>query len=122
MNKLFLKLIVLLSALLVFGLARPEWVSEPIVRTESARDIMLAIDLSGSMDTVDFPDPAGQDVRRFEAVQRVVAQFVSDRKGDRIGLIVFGTRAYLQLPFTRDLETARTLVALMEVAATDRLG
>ncbi len=101
--------------LLVVGLARPEWVGEPIVRTEAARDIMLAIDLSGSMDYYDFPDEDGNDVSRFEAVQRVVDRFVADRESDRIGLIVFGAKAYLQLPFTRDLETARTLVELMDV-------
>ena len=101
--------------LLVAGLAKPEWVGEPIVRTEAARDIMLALDLSGSMDYHDFPGEDGNEVSRFEAVQRVVDQFVAERESDRIGLIVFGTKAYLQLPFTRDLETARALVGLMEV-------
>jgi Ca-activated chloride channel family protein len=102
-------------ALLVAGLAKPEWVGEPIVRTEAARDIMLAIDLSGSMDYRDFPGVDGNNISRFEGVQRVVDRFVAERDSDRIGLIVFGTKAYLQLPFTRDLETARALVQLMEV-------
>ncbi len=106
---------VLVWLLLVAGLAKPEWVGEPIVRTEAARDIMLALDLSGSMDYHDFPGEDGTDISRFEAVQRVVDQFVAERESDRIGLIVFGTKAYLQLPFTRDLETARALVDLMEV-------
>jgi len=101
--------------LLVAGLAKPEWVGEPIVRTEAARDIMLALDLSGSMDYHDFPGEGGKDVSRFEAVQRVVDSFVAERENDRIGLIVFGTKAYLQLPFTRDLDTARALVDLMDV-------
>jgi Ca-activated chloride channel family protein len=106
---------ILVWAGIVAGLAQPEWVGEPIVRTEAARDIMLAIDLSGSMDQHDFPDGQGQNVSRFEAVQRVVDQFVAQRESDRIGLIVFGAKAYLQLPFTRDLETASALVQLMEV-------
>ena len=106
---------VLVWLLLVAGLAKPEWVGEPIVRTEAARDIMLALDLSGSMDYHDFPGEDGNDVSRFEAVQRVVDRFVAEREDDRIGLIVFGTKAYLQLPFTRDLDTARALVALMDV-------
>jgi Ca-activated chloride channel family protein len=106
---------ILAWALLVAGLAKPEWVGEPIVRTEAARDIMLALDLSGSMDYVDFPGEKGTDVSRFAAVQRVVDRFVAERESDRVGLIVFGTRAYLQLPFTRDLDTARALVDLMEV-------
>lgn len=100
---------------IVTGLAKPEWVGEPIVRSEAARDIMLAIDLSGSMDYRDFPGTDDQTVSRFNAVQRVVTEFVAARETDRIGLIVFGNRAYLQLPFTRDLSTAVALVDLMEV-------
>ena len=100
---------------IVVGIAKPEWVGEPIERTEAARDIMLAIDLSGSMDYRDFPGADGEPISRFEAVQQVVAQFVADRESDRIGLIVFGDRAYLQLPFTRDLATADALVRLMQV-------
>ena len=106
---------ILVWLLLVAAIAKPEWVGEPIVRTEAARDIMLALDLSGSMDYVDFPGEEGADVSRFAAVQRVVEGFVAERESDRIGLIVFGTKAYLQLPFTRDLETAGALVDLMEV-------
>lgn len=102
-------------ALIIFGLAKPQWVGEPIVRTEVARDIMLAIDLSGSMDFRDFPGADGRNVSRFEAVQRVVDGFIAERESDRVGLIVFGDRAFVQLPFTRDLDTARQLVALMEV-------
>jgi len=101
--------------LVVLGLAEPEWIGEPIVRSEAARDVMLAIDLSGSMDTRDFPDESGHKVRRMDAVQRVVDQFVAAREGDRVGLIVFGSRPYVQLPFSRDLETARALVDLMDV-------
>ena len=77
---------------------------------------MLAIDLSGSMDAVDFPDEEGKRARRLDVVQRVVDRFVAERRGDRVGLIVFGTKAYVQLPFTRDIETARELVRLMQVA------
>ena len=105
----------LIWTLLVAALAKPEWVGEPIVRSEAARDIMLALDLSASMDYHDFPGEDGGDVSRFVAVQRVVDRFVAERENDRIGLIVFGTKAYVQLPFTRDLATARALVELMEV-------
>ena len=106
---------ILVWTLLVVALARPEWVGEPIVQNEAARDVMLAIDLSGSMDYRDFPGEDGSPLRRFDAVQRVVDRFVAARESDRVGLIVFGDRAYLQLPFTRDLATARDLVALMDV-------
>ncbi len=106
---------ILVWILLLVGLAKPEWVGEPIVRTEAARDIMLALDLSASMDYPDFPAADGKDVSRFTAVQRVVDAFVAERENDRVGLIVFGSKAYLQLPFTRDLDTASALVSLMEV-------
>ncbi len=102
--------------LLVAALAKPQWVGEPITRTETARDIMLAIDLSGSMDYVDFDNDAEQaKIQRLDAVRQVVDEFVATREQDRIGLIVFGSKAFLQLPFTRDLETARQMVALMDV-------
>ncbi len=106
---------ILFWAGIVTGLAKPEWVGEPITRTEAARDIMLAIDLSGSMDYRDFPGTNDETVSRFNAVQRVVAEFVAARSTDRVGLIVFGNRAYLQLPFSRDLTTAVALVDLMAV-------
>ena len=102
--------------LLVVALMRPNWVGEPIVRTEVARDIMLAIDLSGSMDYRDFPGRDGQPISRHRAVQQVVKAFIAERESDRVGLIVFGDKAYIQLPFTRDLATASTLVDLMAVA------
>lgn len=105
----------LVWCLLIVGLAKPQLVGEPIVRTEAARDVMLAIDLSASMDYKDFPDAAGTMSRRFDGVQRVVDTFVAERSNDRIGLIVFGDKAYLQLPFTRDLRSARALVDLMDV-------
>lgn len=114
-GRLQLIVIALAWACLMAAAAKPQWVGEPVVRTETTRDIMLAIDLSGSMDYADFPDKSGKNVRRFEAVQRVVDEFVAARESDRIGLIVFGDRAFLQLPFTRDLQTARQLVALMDV-------
>jgi Ca-activated chloride channel family protein len=102
--------------LLVVAMMRPNWVGEPIVRTEVARDIMLAIDLSGSMDYRDFPGRDGQPISRHRAVQQVVKAFIAERESDRVGLIVFGDKAYIQLPFTRDLATASTLVDLMAVA------
>lgn len=101
--------------LLVVAVAKPQWVGEPIVRTEASRDVMLAIDLSGSMDYRDFPDANGEKVERLDGVKQVVDQFVAERETDRVGLIVFGDRAFLQLPFTRDLRTARDLVHLMSV-------
>jgi len=101
--------------LLVAGLAKPEWVGEPIERVEASRDVMLAVDLSGSMDEHDFRRSDGSNIQRLEAVKEVVGQFISEREGDRIGLIVFGTKAYVQVPFTQDLEMARALLDATKV-------
>lgn len=102
--------------LLVLCLARPEWLGEPIEESSSARDVMLVLDLSGSMDERDFPNGAGQPVQRLEAVKRVLKRFVRERQDDRVGLIVFGTQAYVQAPFTRDLEAVADLIDSVEVA------
>ncbi|MDA7963978.1 VWA domain-containing protein [Ruegeria sp.] len=101
--------------LLVLALARPERLGEPIEITRSARDVVLALDISGSMDTVDFETPAGDRVQRLAAVKDVVQDFVAAREGDRIALIVFGTRAFLQAPLTEDLATISDLVELTQV-------
>ncbi len=96
--------------LIVTGLARPVWVADPIEKTESTRDLMLLVDLSGSMETEDFKDPQGTRISRLDAVKMVLGDFVERRKSDRLGLIVFGNEPYLQVPFTRDHEVVQTLL------------
>jgi len=96
--------------LLVAALARPQWVGDPVTREVSARDLILAIDISGSMDQRDFRTAEGQTLTRLDGVKRVIADFIARRRGDRVALIVFGTRAYVQVPFTRDLQTTRQLL------------
>ena len=96
--------------LVIVALARPERVGEPIVMEKAARDLVLAIDLSGSMDQVDFIAPDGSRFQRLDAVKRVVDRFIAERDGDRVALIVFGTKAFVQSPFTEDLETVRALL------------
>ncbi|MGI9242832.1 MAG: vWA domain-containing protein [Verrucomicrobiales bacterium] len=91
--------------LLVAALARPEWVGAPIKLEKSARDLMLAVDLSGSMEATDFSDSTGEEVDRLTVAKDVLVDFVAGREGDRLGLIVFGSAAYLQAPFTNDHET-----------------
>jgi len=76
--------------LLVAAMARPQWVEPPVEKVEAARDLMLAIDLSQSMEARDFTNAKGQRVDRLTAVKEVVAEFIDRRKTDRIGLIVFG--------------------------------
>ncbi len=91
--------------LLVIALARPEWVGQPIKLEKTARDLMLAVDLSGSMDATDFLDATGAQTDRLSVAKDVLEEFAAGRKGDRLGLIVFGNAAYLQAPFTDDHET-----------------
>lgn len=80
------------------------------------RDIMLAIDLSGSMAEQDFESSNGDIINRLDAVTNVVSEFINARENDRIGLIVFGTRAYLQVPFTQDLKMAERVLRDASVA------
>jgi Ca-activated chloride channel homolog len=100
----------LIWILLVAAMARPQWVEDPVEKIESARDLMLAIDLSQSMEARDFTDRDGNRVDRLTAVKEVVNDFIEKRTGDRIGLIVFGAGAYPQVPFTLDHESCRILL------------
>ena len=95
--------------LLVFAAARPQWVGDPVALRITGRDLMLAVDLSGSMKRRDMK-VGDQWVSRLEVVERVAGEFIERRTGDRIGLILFGTRAYLQAPLTFDRPTVRTLL------------
>jgi len=96
--------------LVVLALARPQFVEPPIEKVQPARDLLLALDLSQSMDTRDFKRPDGTMDTRVHAVQQVVRDFVERRKGDRIGLIVFGDAPYPLAPFTMDHELVRLLI------------
>lgn len=95
---------------LVLGAAKPEWVGEPVQINQSARDLMIAVDLSGSMEKRDFSTIDGQQINRLQAVKVVLEEFAQRRQGDRLGLIVFGDGAYLQAPFTTDKATWLTLL------------
>ncbi|MEX0285712.1 MAG: VWA domain-containing protein [Paracoccaceae bacterium] len=101
--------------LIVLALAQPERVGKPVERTKAARDVVLAIDISGSMDTRDFKGEDGKPVQRFEAVRGVVEEFVQGRDGDRMALIVFGSKAYVQAPLTEDLDTIVELLNRTQV-------
>jgi Ca-activated chloride channel family protein len=106
---------ILVWILIVAALARPQWVGDPLTREISARDLILAVDISGSMDQRDFRAADGEVLTRLDGVKRVIADFIERRRGDRIALILFGTRAYVQVPFTQDLQTAQQLLAQTEV-------
>ena len=95
--------------LLVVASARPEFIGDELDVPVSGRNLMLAVDLSGSMDAKDF-ELGGRRVDRLTATKAVASDFIGRREGDRIGLILFGERAYLQVPLTLDRETVRTLL------------
>ena len=95
--------------LLVSAAARPVWLGPPIDLPVSGRDLLLAVDLSGSMSTQDF-SVNGQQVDRLTAVKTIAGDFIQRRVGDRLGLILFGLNAYVQSPLTFDRKTVDTLL------------
>ncbi|MGB5258808.1 MAG: VWA domain-containing protein [Woeseiaceae bacterium] len=95
--------------LLVLAAARPERIGEELDVPVSGRNLMLAVDLSGSMDQKDF-ELGNRRVDRLTATKAVASDFIERREGDRIGLILFGERAYLQVPLTLDRETVNVLL------------
>ncbi|MDR9752766.1 VWA domain-containing protein [Pseudomonas sp. SZMC_28357] len=97
---------ILLWLLLLIATARPQWLGEPLPIAASGRDLLVAVDVSGSMD---FPDMQWQsdEVSRLSLVQHLLGDFLEQRTGDRVGLILFGSQAYVQAPLTFDRRTVR---------------
>jgi len=104
-----LLLAILAWLLLVLAVARPQLIGESVHLPVSGRSLMLAMDISGSMQNEDM-QVRGHQRSRLTAVKFVAGDFIEQRKGDRIGLILFGDEAYLQAPLTFDRETVRTLL------------
>ncbi|MEP4146257.1 MAG: VWA domain-containing protein [Halioglobus sp.] len=92
--------------LLLVAAARPVWVGEPIELPNSGRDLMLAVDISGSM-TIEDMEVSDQLVSRIRAVKQVGSRFIEQREGDRLGLILFGSNAYVQSPLSFDTATVK---------------
>ncbi len=103
--------------LLLTAAMRPQWLGAPVPAPTSGRGVLLAVDVSGSMAIQDMA--GGQS--RLQVVQEVAGRFIDERHGDRIGLILFGTRPYLQAPLTADLETVHRFLddAVVGVAGTE---
>ena len=128
-DRAFFWLGLLAWACLVVAASRPQWVGDPIELPVSGRDIMLAVDLSGSMEMEDFVLGNSRRVDRLTATKAVAGEFIERRVGDRLGLILFGRRAYVQTPLTFDRETVKTLLyesaiglAGKETAIGDAIG
>jgi Ca-activated chloride channel family protein len=100
----------LVWVLTVSALARPQWLQPPVTREQPTRDLLLLVDLSGSMEHRDFTSESGETVDRLSAVKEVLGEFLEKRQGDRVGLVVFGDAAFVQSPFTVDLDLTRQLL------------
>jgi len=106
--------LILVWVFLVIASARPEWVGDPIHLPVSGRDLMMAVDLSGSMNQPDFSID-GEQVNRLTVVKAVGGDFIERRQGDRLGLILFGRNAYVQTPLTYDRTTVKTMLYEAEI-------
>ncbi len=104
--------------LLLGATARPQWLGDPIELPVSGRNLLLAVDLSGSMQTEDFYLD-GETVNRLTALKAVAGKFIQQRVGDRLGLILFGDQPYVQVPLTFD---RRTVEQLLDEAAIGLAG
>lgn len=111
------------------ALMYPQWLDKHVQVTQIGYDLMLAVDLSGSMETPDFSTSQGETMSRLRAVKKVLGPFIQHRVGDRIGLILFADHAYLQAPLTLDnkavyslLEKAMLGMAGRETAIGEAMG
>ena len=108
-NLLSLAGLIFIWLALVASAAKPQWTGEPINLPSSGRDLMVAVDISGSMQTADML-VENQQIDRITIVKYVVGEFLKRRESDRLGLILFGTNAYLQAPLTFDRQTVNQLL------------
>ena len=115
--------------LILLALTKPTLLGPPQVREQIGRDVMVVVDLSGSMAEKDFTAQNGQKVSRLDAAKEVLKDFAKTRKGDRLGLILFGDAAFVQTPFTSDhqvwldlLEQTRVEMAGKSTHLGDAIG
>ena len=101
--------------LLIFATAQPVWLGDPGRLPTTGRDLMLVIDISGSMGQMDFYTDDQQQIDRLSIVKRVAGRFIDQRQGDRLGLILFGDKPYLRAPLTVDHATVKQLLDEAEV-------
>ncbi len=105
--------------LLLISAARPQFIGDSISQPIAGRSLMMAVDISGSMQARDM-EISGRSVTRLTAVKAVAGDFISKREGDRIGLILFGSNAYLQAPLTFDRKTVNILLNEAELGLAGR--
>jgi Ca-activated chloride channel family protein len=127
-RRLRLLLAVAAWLLLVFAAARPQLLGPPAALPLSGRDLMLVVDVSGSMEQTDF-ELAGQPASRLAVVKQAARGFIERRVQDRIGLILFASQPYVQTPLTYDrnavaqmLQEAVVGLAGRDTAIGDAIG
>jgi Ca-activated chloride channel family protein len=110
----------LIWLLLLLAAARPQWLGDPVALPVAGRDLLLAVDISGSMEQPDY-QLDGRTVSRLDVVKAAAARFIARRDQDRLGLILFGTRPYLQTPLTYDRDTVAQMLgeAVVGLAGQD---
>ena len=108
-------LLISLYLLILTSLAKPIYIGEPLSKDISQREILVSVDLSGSMATKDFHDVNGTLINRLDAVKMVLGDFFKEREGEKIGLILFGSASFVQAPFTQDLNALNHLLEELEV-------
>jgi Ca-activated chloride channel family protein len=106
---LYKSLLYLLWAALVVALMRPQWLEPHTEISTPGYDLMLAVDASHSMEALDFT-VEGKQVTRMQVVKGVMGRFVDSREGDRIGLIIFGSQAFVLSPLSVDRIAVRQLL------------
>ncbi len=109
----------LIWLLLNLAIARPQWLGDPISTAISGRDLMLAVDISGSMRETDLY-AGNRQFSRMDVVRELGREFINRRDGDRIGLIMFGSSAYVQTPLTFDHRTVQHFLGEAEVGLAGR--
>ncbi len=109
----------LLWLALVVALAGPRIVTPSLATPVSGREIMIALDLSGSMITKDF-ELDGEKAQRVDVVKRVASAFARRRKGDRLALVLFGSDAYFATPQTYDVEAVASAIEEATIGISGR--
>lgn len=102
-------LLVIGWCLLILTMTRPQWLDAPVIQTSPSRDLLLAIDVSDSMNIKDM-SLNGQSVERLNMVKSYLQSFIKQRQGDRVSVILFADHAYLMIPFTQDLQATGQLL------------
>ncbi len=105
--------------LMIIALARPQWGTRHISIITEGINIIMAVDISESMAALDFKQK-GKIINRLQAVKGVVEKFISKRNGDRIGMVVFGSEAYTQVPLTRDYNTMVSVLDRIKIGAAGK--